>query len=82
MIYRQIFKSFEGCRKRCAFERAHAKDGARGNVNARFFPVRFRNGAPDCLAFDRAIAERGGYTYRIEKTLSDYPTDPRTFTKW
>ena len=80
MIYKQVFRSFEGCSKRCAFERAHARD--RGNVNYRFFPVRFRNGAPDHLAFDAAIARNGGYTYRIEKTLSDYPTDPRTITNW
>jgi hypothetical protein len=76
MIYKQAFKTFEGCRKRCAFERAHAGD--RGNVNFRFFPVRFRNGKPDDLAFDAAISRAGGYTYRIEKTLSDYPTDTRT----
>jgi hypothetical protein len=70
-VYRQTFKTFEGCRKRCQFERAHAGD--RGNVNYRFFPVRCRNGVIDVLPYDSKVT----YNYRIERTLSDDPTDPR-----
>lgn len=75
MLYRQIFKTHEGASKRAQFERAHVKDGQRGNVNYRFFVVRCINGKPDHNAFD----SKQIYNYRIEKTLSDYPTDPRTF---
>jgi hypothetical protein len=73
MLYQQIFKTHDGARKRAAFERFHAKDGQRGNVNYRFFVVRCVDGRPDHEAFNRAKT----YNYRIEKTLSDYPTDPR-----
>lgn len=75
MLYAQVFKSLANAQKRAAFENAHAKDGSRGNVNYRFFVVRCRNGKPDTLPFDRRVT----YDYRIEKTLSDYPTDPRNF---
>lgn len=74
MLYRQVFKSLAGAQKRVIFERAHVKDGERGNVNYRFFIVRCVAGKPDGEPFDR----RRSYDYRIEKTLSDYPSDPRT----
>jgi hypothetical protein len=73
MLYRQIFKTLDGATKRAAFERAHAKDGERGNVNFRFFVVRCIDGKPDHQAFNRATV----YNYRIEKTLADHSTDPR-----
>lgn len=75
MLYRQVFKTYEGATKRIAFERAHVRDGSRGNVNYRFFVVRCRNGVPDVLPFEASIK----YDYRIEKTLRDHPTDPRFF---
>lgn len=75
MLYTQVFKSLAGAQKRAAFENAHRKDGARGNVNYRFFVVRCINGAPDCEPFNSRVK----YDYRIEKTLRDYPTDPRSF---
>lgn len=71
MLYRQVFKSLAGVQKRAAFERAHASD--RGNVNYRFYIVRCRGGKPDILPFDRGVK----YDYRIEKSLKDYPSDPR-----
>lgn len=73
MLYQQIFKTYDGATKRAAFERAHVKDGQRGNVNYRFFVVRCVDGKPDGAMFDRRVK----YNYRIEKTLRDYPTDPR-----
>ena len=73
MLYNQVFKTWEGAQKRAQFERAHVKDGQRGNVNYRFFVVRCVNGKPDGALFDR----NQRYDYRIEKTLRDYPTDPR-----
>jgi hypothetical protein len=72
MLYNQIFKSLAGAQKRVAFERAHVKDGQRAN-NYRFFIVRCIDGKPDGNPFD----SRMKYDYRIEKTLSDHPTDPR-----
>lgn len=73
MLYRQIFKTLTGAEKRCRFERAHASD--RGNVNYRFFPVRCRNdGQPDKEPYKAGYP----YWYRVEKTLRDYPSDPRT----
>ena len=66
MLYQQVFKSLAGAQKRAAFERAHVKDGRRGNVNYRFFVVRCVNGKPDGEPFD----SRRKYDYRIEKTLS------------
>jgi hypothetical protein len=73
MLYNQVFKSLADAQKRVAFERAHVRDGRRGNVNYRFFIVRCVNGKPDGEPF--AAGKR--YDYRIEKTLSDHPTDPR-----
>lgn len=73
MLYRQVFKTLAGVQKRIAFERAHVRDGERGNVNYRFFAVRCINGKPDVLPFDRKTV----YDYRIEKTLKEYPSDPR-----
>lgn len=74
MLYKQVFKTLEGASRRAAFERAHVKDGQRGNVNYRFFTVRCReNGMPDNQPFQMGYP----YTYRVEKTLSDHPTDPR-----
>jgi len=73
MLYSQVFKTREGAEKRVAFERAHVRDGQRGNVSYRFFVVRCRDGKPDTLPFDATVR----YDWRIEKTLRDYPTDPR-----
>jgi len=75
MLYVQVFKTLEGVERRIRFERAHVHDGRRGNVNWRFFPVRCReNGQPDGEPYQAGYP----YTYRIEKTLNDHPTDPRT----
>ena len=63
MLLKQVFKTYEGARKRAAFENAH-------RVNFRFFVVRCRDGKPDGAAFDRAVK----YDYRIERTLSDHAT--------
>jgi hypothetical protein len=79
MLYKQVFKTLEGARKRVAFERAHVRDGQRGNVNYRFFIIRcvvvadYPEGKPD----GEPIVAGRRYTYRIEKTLADHPTDPR-----
>jgi hypothetical protein len=72
MLYKQVFKTLEGAQKRVAFERAHVRDGQRGNVNCRFFVIRCRNGVPDDQRFDSKFR----YDYRIEKTLADQPTAP------
>lgn len=72
MLYSQVFKTLAAVHKRVAFERAHSRD--RGNVNYRFYVVRCRQGKPDALPFDRSVS----YDYRIERSLSDYPSDPRT----
>jgi len=69
MLYKQVFKTLEGAEKRAAFERAHVRDGQRGNVNYRFFVIRCRDGVPDELPFDSKVK----YDYRIQKTLSDHP---------
>jgi hypothetical protein len=74
MLYRQVFKTYEGARKRAAFERAHAGD--RGNVNYRFYIVRCDlDGRPDGAPYH--FGKR--YCYRIERSLLDHPTDPRTY---
>ena len=72
LLYAKVFKTYEGARKRAAFERAHAT--GRRNVNFRFFVVRCKpDGTPDGDAFNAATR----YTYRIERTLLNHPTDPR-----
>jgi len=77
MLYKQVFKSLDRAQKRAAFERAHAKDGQRGNVNYRFYVVRCReNGQPDCEPFRMGYP----YTYRIEKSLRDHASHPATLT--
>lgn len=75
MLYKQIFKTLAGAQKRAAFERAHAGD--HGNINYRFFTVRcLEDGTPD----GQPYASGRKYAYRIERTLGDHPTDPRTLT--
>jgi hypothetical protein len=75
MLYKQIFKTWDGAVKRATFERHHVKDGSRGNVNYRFFVVRcLKNGVPDAAPYDNAYANNPGYTYRIEKTLDNEAT--------
>lgn len=68
MLYRQIFKTWEGAVNRATFERAHVKQ-RRDNVNFRFFAVRCNiDGTPDTLPYD---AKRK-YVYRVMRTLSDW----------
>jgi hypothetical protein len=68
MLLKQVFKTLHGAQKRCTFERAHA----RGNY--RFFIVRCIKGKPDGETFTSSQK----YDYRLEKTISDHPSDPRT----
>lgn len=69
MLYKQVFKTRAGADKRVAFERAHVRDGSRGNVNYRFYVIRCIDGVPDNTPFNI----RTTYDYRIAKTLSDHP---------
>lgn len=58
MILKQIFRTYEGARKRTNFENAHSDTHV-------FFMVRFLNDKEDLNAFDSTLFKN--YTWRIRK---------------
>lgn len=79
MLLKQVFKTWEGAAKRAGFERLIAKskhNSGRSNVNWRYFVVRCINGVPDGNAWNSAVK----YDYRIERTVNEHPTDPRSLS--
>jgi hypothetical protein len=63
MLLVQQFKTFEGARKRAAFENAHCERRYRYTV------VRCLNGEPDTMSFDKQRFKE--YTYRLDRSV--YP---------
>jgi len=64
MLLKQTFKTLAGAQKRAAHENAHS-------TNYKFVPVRClaSDGDFDALKFDPSLFERGGYVWRLERTI-------------
>jgi hypothetical protein len=61
MLLKQQFKTWEGARKRAAFENAHCER------RFTFLVVRCVNGEPDPNNFEPIIMDMGRYTWRLAK---------------
>lgn len=59
MIYSQVFKTAEGCRKRARFENQHSSG------RYIFSILQFRNGRQDVAPFDPQHADE--YTWRLNR---------------